>query len=171
MTKYTTEFIQKFCLKFDPDTKESCWEWTAGKNADGYGRIWNGCTHLRAHRVAYEIFVGDIPEGLHVRHKCDNRVCVNPHHLEVGTNADNVRDMVERGRQAKGSEHWPAKLCEPEVVLIKQFLARHPPRPGRHSGGQCDFIGRWFGVAAVNISQIHTKRIWTHVTVEKGEKQ
>ena len=172
MAKNTTEFIQRFCLRFDPDTKESCWEWTAGKGIHGYGKIWNGGRTLRAHRVSYEIFVRDIPEGLHVRHKCDNPGCVNPYHLEVGTNADNVRDKVERGRHVapKGSKHGNAKLCESEVFLIKEFFLRHPPVYG-NKGGQCDFIARWFGVKVTTASQIHTQKIWAHVTVEKGEQQ
>ena len=165
LTKYTTKFIQRFCLRFDPDTKESCWEWTAGKSPSGYGYIWNGCTFLRAHRVSCEIFVGLIPDGLIVRHKCDNPGCVNPYHLEIGTQADNMRDMMTRGRQAKGSENGRAKLGEPEVALIKEFLTRHPPVSGPN-GGQCNFLARWFGVSRQTVSHVHTQRRWTHITVE-----
>ena len=165
MNKYTTEFIKKFCLRFDPDTKESCWEWTAGKDSNGYGRIRHDGPDVLAHRVSYELFVGFIPDGLHVRHRCDNPGCVNPYHLEVGTVADNVRDRDERGRQAKGSGHGMSRLSEPEVSLIKEFLIRHPPVRGKH-GGPCGFLSRWFGVARPTVSSIHTQKNWTHVTVE-----
>lgn len=75
-----------------------CWIWTGSIRNDGYGRYpvnrqWKG-----AHRVAYELYKGPIPEGLLVRHKCDNPLCINPEHLELGTNKDNVWDMYLRGR-------------------------------------------------------------------------
>ena len=159
----STQLLRRFLDRFVPGEKHECWEWEASKDRKGYGKIWNGDRLLRAHRVSYEIFAGPITEGLVVRHKCDNPGCVNPHHLVVGTVADNVRDMMERDRQAKGGENGNAKLCEPEVVLIKKFLVRHPPIRGRHGGGQCNFLARWFGVSRVTVSQIHAQKIWTHV--------
>ena len=168
MSEHTEDFIKRFCSKFKQGGQEKCWEWEAVKRKNGYGQISHGRRSLLAHRVSYEIFVGDIPEGLHVRHKCDNPVCVNPHHLEVGTAADNARDRDERGRQVslKGSEHGNAKLCEPEVFLIKKFLVRHPPVRGKH-GGPCGFLARWFGVSGGLISRIYNERKWTHITIEK----
>ena len=167
MSEHTEDFIKRFCSKFKQGGEEECWEWEAGKNNYGYGCIQKGCRALKAHRVSYELFVGPIPEGLIVRHKCDNPGCVNPHHLEVGTDADNVRDKVERGRQAKGGEHGRARLCEPEVALIKKFFARHPPVTG-WNGGQCNFLARWFGVAVQTVSDIHAQKRWAHITIKKG---
>lgn len=88
-------------------TESGCWEWT-GWRAHGYGYFFHEGKDQRAHRVSYELFVGSIPDGLVVMHSCDNRPCVNPDHLSVGTQADNVRDMVAKGRQRN---RVAARMC------------------------------------------------------------
>lgn len=79
---------------------DGCWNWTASTR-NGYGVIGVHNRHEYAHRMAYMTFVGEIADGLVVRHRCDNRLCVRPDHLELGTHADNSRDMVERGRSPR----------------------------------------------------------------------
>lgn len=92
------------------DPKSGCWLWMllSGKPCGYYGQastyIGGKRVTMPAHRLAYEAFVEDIPDGALVRHKCDNPPCVNPEHLDVGTHADNTRDMLERGRH-------PNELC------------------------------------------------------------
>jgi len=76
---------------------EGCWEWKA-TTANGYGQMKVDGVKCLAHRLSYELHKGPIAKGLVVRHKCDNKLCVNPEHLELGTHADNSRDMLERGR-------------------------------------------------------------------------
>jgi hypothetical protein len=99
--------IARFWAKVDKRGPDECWPWIGAKNPFGYGKISNGKrgVQAKAHRVAYEIAVGLPPGDLVVRHKCDNPPCVNPSHLEAGTQADNVHDMVSRGR------HYRKKTC------------------------------------------------------------
>lgn len=85
------------------ETPSGCWEWRGSRNEHGYGLLTltrKGVTGARVHRLMHERYVGEIPEGLSVRHKCDNPPCVNPAHLEIGTHQQNMQDMSERGR------HW-----------------------------------------------------------------
>jgi hypothetical protein len=94
----TQERFMKF-IKINPTT--SCWEWQGAKHEYGYGlfefKSANGrWRSICAHRIAWIIFKGPIPDKLHIRHKCDNPPCVNPDHLEIGTHKDNMRDRHER---------------------------------------------------------------------------
>ena len=96
-----------------PHMTDGCWVWTGIKHR-GYGRFGQ---RGRSHRIAYEATVGPIPEGASVCHHCDNPPCCNPAHLFVGTNADNVADMVAKGRQAKGDRH--GLRLHPEILELR----------------------------------------------------
>lgn len=104
-------------------TDTGCWEWKGRRATNGYGKARR---NQSSHRLAYETWVGSIPEGHVVRHKCDNRPCINPDHLETGTHQDNMDDMVERGRCAnQGGERGPrAKLTEKDVLDIREEYAK-----------------------------------------------
>lgn len=104
--------------------ENDCWEWVGGLNSDGYGLYRNH----KAHRFAYSVAHGEIPHGLFVLHSCDNRRCVNPAHLRVGTHTDNMRDMYARGRQPRmpvgwssGENAWNAKLNWQTVREIRRL--------------------------------------------------
>jgi hypothetical protein len=102
-----TEVMQaRLLTKVCKDNDNGCWEWTEGLHRDGYAMFWNGKTTIQAHRASYFAFVGQIPAGMLVCHKCDNRKCINPDHLFIGTQADNMRDMVEKGRTKRGVNHY-----------------------------------------------------------------
>jgi len=88
----------RFESKINKTPKGGCWIWTSGKNEKGYGMIQVGGKQIRAHRLSYELYVGDIPPGMLVCHSCDEPSCCNPKHLWLGTNADNQRDKMDKGR-------------------------------------------------------------------------
>jgi DNA-binding transcriptional regulator YiaG len=133
-------------------TSSGCWEWSGSRNHAGYGQIAGGRTAagkprpLLAHRAAYSIWVGEIPDGLVVRHKCDNPPCINPDHLEVGTLADNSRDAVKRMRTANGENKRSHRLTDQEVQAIREGYA-----PG--SVKQAD-LAAMYGVSQQLISSI-----------------
>jgi hypothetical protein len=131
---------------------DDCWEWT-GARRGGYGVIQHQYQILGAHRVAYEIANGPIPEGMFVCHACDNRGCVNPAHLFLGTPADNTMDAVEKGRHAFGERNGCSRLTEEQVLKI---------RVSRKSQGA---LAREFGVTQANISSIKCGKTWAHVEV------
>lgn len=125
--------IARFWLRVAKRSPEGCWPFTRadGTIAPGYGRIYSGHGESRsillAHRLSYEIAFGPIPEGMHVRHRCDYPACVNPTHLVIGTHGDNMRDMAERGRAARnfGTASGRAVLTEEQVAEIRRRYVTH----------------------------------------------
>ena len=102
---------RRFLDKVDvPLDLSDCWLWTACKNSKGYGTFRGDHSQwLLAHRQSYLLFNGEIADGQLVLHSCDNRGCVNPYHLRLGTQADNMRDMHKRGRAVKPSGGWETR--------------------------------------------------------------
>jgi hypothetical protein len=119
-----------------------CHEWQASLDRGGYGKFaFRGNTAAKAHRVSYQLFVGPIPEGVNVLHQCDNRKCVNPGHLFLGTAADNVADMDAKGRRGTKS-----RLTKNDVATIKELIA------ARHTQAA---IAKIFRVDQTTISRIN----------------
>lgn len=100
-------------------TESGCWEWLDATTSGGYGMTWYGNQPWRVHRLAYTLTHGEIPEGLFVLHSCDNPPCYNPHHLSVGTDADNKADVVERERSLIGERNHFSKLTEQQIAAIR----------------------------------------------------
>ena len=141
----------------DPD---ACWTWTGCKTGSGYGMLTIDYKAVVAHRFAYELLVGPIPEGMYVCHHCDNRACVNPDHLFIGTPRDNTRDMILKGRNGKhppnykwpsGEDHGMAKLTWVQVAEIRSLHA---------SGVSATQLASKFSVSKSNIGDIVHFRIW-----------
>lgn len=107
------------------DAQSGCWIWQLFLNDDGYGKVSSNGKKTSAHRFSYERVHGPIPVGSVVLHTCDNPACVNPEHLVIGTQRDNIRDMVEKGRQrgAVGERNKKAKLKPEDVVEIRRRLS------------------------------------------------
>ncbi len=97
-----------------------CIEWQKGKS-EGYGLIHVGKAVTRTHRLSYELNVGPIPRGLFVCHGCDNRPCINPRHLFLGTQKANIVDASNKGRMARGENHYLTKLTENDVLAIREM--------------------------------------------------
>ncbi len=139
-----------------PRDGHGCWVWNGGVDTRGYGQLnWNGRT-VRAHRVAYELMVGPIPRGtgyhgICVRHSCDNKLCCNPDHLVLGTHADNMNDMKERGGRKGigcGADNGRAKLTIAQVIAIRADRRTLPP------------IAREYGVSSAQIQRIRAGKQW-----------
>lgn len=102
-------------------TKTStCWLWVGGVAHNGYGRFWVHSTTICASRVSWELHYGPIPEGLLVCHKCDNKACVNPLHLFLGSQKQNMEDCISKGRTAKGIRNGKGKLTDEQIIAIRR---------------------------------------------------
>ena len=129
------EILEAFESRIIPEPNSGCWLWSGSVSHYGYGFFTmraHGFDNKIAHRVAWQLYRGPIPEGIQVLHKCDVRGCVDPGHLFLGTNADNRADMVAKGRQSKGETHGPAKLTERQALAILRDT-----RPRRYIAADC----------------------------------
>lgn len=138
--------------------QDACWPWVGRRNPRGYGSVWKrGTGEYRAHRAAWEIVNGPIPNGGNILHRCDNPPCCNPRHLWVGTQADNMGDCAIKGRTngPKGKEHWNAKLTEEDVCAIRTEKA---------AGATYKALASKWGVSLRTIGYVVKGGSWKHVS-------
>lgn len=139
------EYIEENSI---PEPNTGCWLWTGSLTPRGYG-------NNSAHRHSYEAHKGAIPNGLVIRHKCDQPSCVNPDHLEIGTHQDNVDDKMRRGRyrviRNLGEAHGHAKLTAADIIAI------------RSSTDTWKTISDRYGVCVSHIGKIKARKAWGHV--------
>jgi predicted XRE-type DNA-binding protein len=148
---------ERFWSKVNIGRPDECWEWQRSRFSFGHGRFRLGKKIVGAHRVAYELAFGPIPEGLDILHGCDNPPCCNPAHLHTGTQADNTREAVERTAMNCGERNGQAKLTSDQVLTIRKIY---------DAGGvfQRELAER-FGVTQTAISVITRRKWWRHLSV------
>jgi len=154
---------ERFWKKVSFDSDNDCWLWTASGNGRGYGRIKINGRNESAHRVAWEIYHGKtIPYGKVICHTCDNPRCVNPKHLFIGTQRDNVRDAVNKGRNGypKGEKHRWSKLTKDNVLLIRE---KHKNLGGKRIGKYIESMAKLYGVKYETIEAVIYGRTWKHL--------
>ena len=154
-------FFEKHSTKIEFGAPSGCWLWGGAQTALGYGKVLARGKLRTAHREAFEAKNGEgSAKGMVVRHTCDTPLCVNPSHLLSGTQADNVRDKVERGRHRslKGEAHGSAKLTEADVKAIR---ATYVYRSNAHN--LCT-LAQQFGVSHHVVYQIVHRKAWVHVS-------
>lgn len=135
---------------------DDCHVWTGRCSSDGYGLMWCRKEGLMvASRLVWEYTHGPIPDGKLVCHQCDNPPCCNVKHLFLGTNKDNITDMVRKGRGAKGETSGKSKLTELTVIEIRKL----------YSTGNYTLVelGKKFNVSHQNISSVVKKETWNHI--------
>lgn len=171
--QYTPDFEAWFWDGFD--TSGECWTWLRGTCNQGYGRVRVNGKRTRVHRVAWELAnKQSVPGGLKVRHKvCDNPPCGRPSHLETGTHAQNMRDMVEHGRHTaqtnleqarariavvrrppQGESHHRAKMTDAQVIDMRRE---------RDAGSGLTDLAAKYAINRKTVWQIVTRRLWAHI--------
>lgn len=140
-----------FDSKWTPEPFSGCHLWLLSVNNMGYGRVRHQRREYLAHRFAWELRNGKIPYGMFLLHRCDTPLCVNPSHLFLGTQLDNLRDAVKKGRIRHGEKHRDSKLTEKDVREIREA-------PRFHRG-----FARKYGVSTSTISDVRNYKRWKHV--------
>ena len=148
MEPVTWEYMLS-CSAIDEET--GCIEWQLHTNYYHYGQVHVNGKHEQTHRVSYRLNVGDIHDGVSVCHHCDNPPCINPDHLFLGTQKDNMRDAGNKGRMQRGEKHHNSKLTRKDVIAIRKNNGTHKQ------------IGKIFCVSGSVISEIKSRKAWRHV--------
>lgn len=151
-------FADRFWSKVDRPSDSECWNWLGTMHRTGYGHFSVGAARMvSAHRVAFELINGAIPDGAHVLHVCDNKRCVNPAHLRLGTNRENCQEAWDRGLQRKrvGGELSWTRYTAGDIRAIRM----------RHASGESvRRLAVAYGMSYTNAKDIIARRIWKHVT-------
>jgi len=147
--------LERFMEKFTVKPETGCWLWTAACNPDGYGNFYINGSTIGAHRVSYEIHIGEIPRGIHVLHTCDVTNCVQPGHLYLGTHAYNMADMARRDRahasRNAGCKNASARLGPGDVLSICD------------SSKKGIDLAEDYGISGSLVSMIKSKKVWAHI--------
>lgn len=148
----------RFWAKVDRRGPDDCWEWQRrSRHNHGYGTFRKTTYEsVKAHRLAYELEIGPVPDGLEVCHRCDNPPCCNPAHLFLGSHADNLQDMRAKGRDARGERNGQAKLTDEVVATIRLRYASEAISQRA--------LGREYGIGQSHVSDILGGRKRVHIS-------
>lgn len=135
-------------------SRGDCWEWYGRIEKNGYGRITNRRNTQWVHRFMWERFYGPIPKGLDVCHKCDNRKCVNPSHLFLGTRQDNMTDACVKNRMQRGEDRFNSVLNE---TIVREARQMHK------NGMKITDIAKHFNIERTTIGNAIIRKSWRHV--------
>lgn len=154
---FMSRLEERFWDKVSTIPEHECYEWIGTHTFDGYGKIFHEGKKVAAHRIAWTLAHGPIPEGMCLCHKCDNPGCVRIEHLFLGTRADNIADMIRKGRNVvvSGTKQPAAKLNDKKAKLVRELYAT-----GEYSQASLALL---FGVAQPNISKVILGKSWSHV--------
>lgn len=157
--KFTPEIIARFKAKVSRGTRRQCWPWTAGTQNAGYGTFHIGKVTYSAHRVAWELVRGPIPQGGQICHRCDNPRCCNPEHLFLGSHAANMRDKKLKGRAVRLTGAANGKTIIADAVVVKIFRAYKTRKFTQYR------LAALFGVKRSQVADIINRR--THADLTK----
>ena len=154
--------ILRFWIKVNKKGEDECWNWLGHKLPSGHGVFGIYKKRTYAHRFSWELHFGKIPKGLYVCHKCDNGSCVNPKHLFIGTQKENMQDMSKKGRgihpeekRARGSKNGNSKLTEKEVKEIRE---KYIPFKITHKK-----LAQEYNVSEPTIKNILNRKVWANI--------
>lgn len=151
---------ERFWRRVNKNTDSGCWEWSGSLTKKGYGFFKVNKENVPTHRFSWALHFGEIPDGLYVCHTCDNRKCCNPERLFLGTQFDNMQDMVRKGRNAnvKGDKNPRATLTESNVIEIRNMW---------DSGSSIKDLSFMFSSPKTTINNIVSGNTWKHLPLCK----
>ena len=153
-------FMQRFEEKIEMIPECGCWIWTAATNIHGYGLfIFNGKMQS-THRISWQVYRGAIPAGMFILHRCDTRLCVNPNHLRIGTQKENIQECHSKGRAGYkfGEHNGQSILLESQVLQIMSDSREHY------------IIAKDYNISSSLVSALKKGKRWQHITTKYEKK-
>jgi len=156
----TWDLADRFWPKVEKRGPNDCWEWKGSIVNTGYGSVGKGGYRkgsIGAHRASYMINKGPIPKGMVVMHTCDNRACVNPNHLKLGTHKENTQDMMRKGRHRFQAPLGERSSLSKITEAAARFIKKHTEIPAHE-------IAEAFGIKYCAVWRIRTGKTWSHIS-------